>query len=88
MELASTIKPPLRNDECDQGCAVATHNLGEFAEMSGNVAEAREKYEEAASLAHAIGFEEGVVAAEQGLRRLSGRKAGRPQTKKKTGWFS
>ena len=71
LELAATIKPPDRNTECDHGCVVATHNLGEFAEMDGNVAEARERYEEAGSIAHAIGFEEGVISANEGLKRLS-----------------
>ena len=69
--LASKIKPPLRNGECDQGCVVATHNLGEFAEMDGNLHEARERYEEAGSIAHAINFEEGVISADEGLKRLS-----------------
>jgi hypothetical protein len=51
-------------------CVVATHNLAEFAEMDGNIAEARKKFEEAKSLAKAIGFQEGVINAENGLRRL------------------
>lgn len=72
LRLAAGIKPPLRNQECDQGCAVATHNLGEFAEMDGNIAEARDRYEEAESLANAINFPEGVANANEGLRRLSG----------------
>jgi hypothetical protein len=38
---------PDRDTECDMGCAVATHNIGEFAEMDGDIAEARRKYEEA-----------------------------------------
>ena len=70
LELGTSIKPPGRNDECDRGCVVATHNLGEFAEMDGNVREARERYEEAGSIAHAINFEEGVISANEGLRRL------------------
>lgn len=71
LELASSIKPPQRNNECDVGCSVATHNLGEFAEMDGNVAEARERYEEAGSIAHATNFGEGVISANEGLKRLS-----------------
>jgi hypothetical protein len=51
-------------------CAVATHNLGEFAEMDGSIAEARKRFEEAKSLAKAIGFQEGVINAEEGLRRV------------------
>lgn len=71
LELARKISPPLRTAECDQGCAVATHNLGEFAEMAGQWKEARELYEEAHSLAHAIAFEDGMSAAEEGLKRIS-----------------
>lgn len=53
------------------GCAVATHNLGEFYEMDGNVAEARKRFEEAKSLAKAIGFQDGVINSETALRRLA-----------------
>lgn len=80
LRLAATIAPPLRNRECDEGCAVATHNLGEFAEMNGNIAEAQDRYEEAESLAHAINFPEGMKAANEGLKRISG------GGKKRTWW--
>jgi len=52
------------------GCAVATHNLAEFAEMDGELREARKRYQEAKSLARAVGFEEGVGRAEEGIRRV------------------
>ena len=71
LQLAAKIQPPDRDAECDRGCVVATHNLGEFAEMDGNVVEARKRYEEAGSIAHAIKFEEGVVSANEGLKRLA-----------------
>ena len=48
----------------------ATHNLGEFAEMDGNIVEARKRYDEAKSLAKAIGFQEGFINSEDALRRL------------------
>lgn len=83
LELSSSFKPPERTKECDVGCAVALHNLGEFAEMDGNLAEARERYEEAASIAHAVGFEEGVMGANEGLKRISA-----PPVKKKKGFWS
>ncbi|KAF2020957.1 hypothetical protein BU24DRAFT_361523 [Aaosphaeria arxii CBS 175.79] len=70
IERASMIAPPDRNEECDVGCTVATHNLGEFFEMEGKIKEARQRYDEAASLAKAIGFEEGRVNAKAGLQRL------------------
>ena len=68
--VASKITPPDRTEECDMGCAVATHNLGEFAEMDGDIIEARKKYAEAKSLSKAIGFQEGVIMSEDALRRL------------------
>ena len=71
LTLAASIAPPNRTEECDVGCAVATHNLGEFAELDENIQEARRRYEEAAALAKAIGFPEGVANAKKGLRRLS-----------------
>ncbi|MCJ1365389.1 hypothetical protein MMC16_004510 [Acarospora aff. strigata] len=70
LSTAAAIPPPERNSECDTGCAVATHNLGEFAEMDGDVAEARRRYGEARALAEAIGFAEGVRNAKEGLRRV------------------
>ena len=83
LALAASIEPPDRTEECDQGCVVATHNLGEFAEMDGNITEARERYEEAGSIAHAIGFEEGVVQADEGLKRIG---AGQSGGAKKAWW--
>ncbi|KAF4635070.1 hypothetical protein G7Y89_g3032 [Cudoniella acicularis] len=68
--VAAKITPPTRTEECDVGCAVATHNLGEFAEMDGNIAEARKRFEEAKSLAKAIGFQDGVINSENALRRI------------------
>lgn len=68
--VAAKITPPARNEECDVGCAVATHNLGEFAEMDGNIAEARKRYEEAKRLSKAVGFEEGLLNAGEALRRI------------------
>ncbi|KAL5113661.1 hypothetical protein ACEQ8H_008448 [Pleosporales sp. CAS-2024a] len=70
LALASTIKGADRSEECDVGCAVATHNLGEFLEMEGNLTEARRKYEEAASLAKSIGFAHGQTCAREGLKRV------------------
>ena len=67
---AASIKPPERNEECDTGCAVATHNLAEFAEMDGDIAEARKRYGEAKSLSKAIGFTEGMQNADMSLKRL------------------
>ncbi|SMR43599.1 unnamed protein product [Zymoseptoria tritici ST99CH_3D1] len=70
LDIAASITPPVRNEECDMGCAVATHNLGEFAEMSQNYEEAKKRYEEAIALSRAIGFEEGVEQSSARLRDL------------------
>ena len=70
LDVAAGIKPPDRNEECDVGCAVAMHNLGEFAEMAGEKGQARERYAEAVSLARAVGFAEGVQNGEERLKGL------------------
>lgn len=67
---AATIPSADKTEECDFGCAVATHNLGEFYEMEGKIKEARQKYEEAANLAKSLGFKEGQINARAGLKRL------------------
>ncbi|KAH7135202.1 hypothetical protein B0J11DRAFT_517827 [Dendryphion nanum] len=67
---AVEIKSPDRNEECDVGCAVATHNLGEFLEMEGKIKDAQQKYKEAESLSKSIGFREGLTNAKAGLYRL------------------
>lgn len=72
--LANKIHPPERNEECDTGCAVATHNLGELAEMRGNLADAKRKYEEAAQLSRKIGFKEGIKRATSALNRMENKK--------------
>ncbi|KAK6584202.1 hypothetical protein PZA11_003932 [Diplocarpon coronariae] len=68
--VAAKITPPERTEECDIGCAVATHNLGEFAEMDGDIKEARRRFEEARVLSQKAGFEEGLTNAEKGLKRV------------------
>jgi hypothetical protein len=75
LDVAARVAPPARTEECDISCATATHNLGEFAEMDGDIVEARRKYEEAISLASAIGFKEGVINSEAGLKRLKTKKS-------------
>ncbi|KAL6712749.1 hypothetical protein ACLMJK_009687 [Lecanora helva] len=73
LERAASIKPPDRTAECDEGCAVATVNLGDFALMEGDLDEARRRFEEGKSIAKAIGFAQGIVRADQGLRELKGK---------------
>ncbi|KAF2758516.1 hypothetical protein EJ05DRAFT_475819 [Pseudovirgaria hyperparasitica] len=59
-----------RTQECDLGCAAATHALGEFAEAGGEFDVARKLYEEAKGRSVGLGFEEGVKNAEMGLKRI------------------
>ncbi|XPS69620.1 hypothetical protein M3J09_001882 [Ascochyta lentis] len=67
---AAAIPSTDKTEECDFGCAVATHNLGEFYEMEGRIQDAKRKYEEAAALAKSMGFSEGQTNARAGLKRL------------------
>lgn len=70
LDTAGQIKPPVRDAECDMGCAVALHNLGEIAEMLRDFDLARRKYGEAISLSRAIAFDEGVEQSSARLREL------------------
>ena len=74
LTLSQQIKPPQRSEECDVGCVVATHNLGELAEMVGDKDAAVKSYGEAVSLARGIGFQEGVERSSERLRELRGKK--------------
>ena len=73
LAVAAQITPPARTAECDVGCATATHNLGEFAEMDGDLREARRRYDEAAQLAKVLAYAEGIQASRDGLKRLAER---------------
>ena len=73
LALASSIKPPERTEECDEACAVATINLGDFAMMEGDLAEARKRFEEGKSLSKAIGFPDGIGRADESIKELQKR---------------
>jgi len=70
LALAASIKPPERTEECDEGCAVATINLGDFALMNGDIAEASRRFEEGKGISRAIGFSNGVMRANESLKKL------------------
>ena len=70
LALASSIKLPERTAECDEGCAVATVNLGEFAMMEGGLDEAEKRYKEGREMSKAVGFQDGVERAEELLKDL------------------
>lgn len=70
LALESSIKPPDRTAECDEGCAVATINLGDFAMMEGSVDEAERRYEDGKRMSKAVGFQEGMARADELLKEL------------------
>lgn len=74
LNLAASIAPPERTSECDEGCAVATINLGDFAVMESDTAEATRRFEEGRALSKAIGFTDGVKRAEKSMNQLAIRK--------------
>ena len=70
LALASSMKPPERTAECDEGCAVATINLGEFAMMEGNLDEAERRYKEGRELSKAVGYQDGTKRADELLQEF------------------
>ncbi|KAJ5393363.1 uncharacterized protein N7487_011004 [Penicillium crustosum] len=70
IEVAAHIEPPIRDEECDITCVVATYNLGELAELQKKPAVAKQRYTEAKALADGIGYEEGSMMAKEALKRL------------------
>ena len=70
LDVAAAIVPPARTEECDVGCVVALHNLGEFAQMAKDLPEARKRYNGALSLARALNYEEGIENTSAQLRAL------------------
>jgi hypothetical protein len=60
-----------RTSECDEACAVALCNLADIAGLSGDMAEARRRFEEALAMSKMIGYAPGVSQAESGLESLS-----------------
>ena len=70
IEVAAHIKPPLRDEECDITCVVATYNLGELAELQKKPQVAKQRYTEAQALADGIQYEEGSMMAKEALKRL------------------
>ncbi|KAJ5949570.1 hypothetical protein N7454_001154 [Penicillium verhagenii] len=70
LDVAAKIQPPVRDEECDISCVVATYNLGELAELQKKPKVALERYLEAKSLASGLGFEEGIAMADEALKRL------------------
>ncbi|KAL2005600.1 hypothetical protein VTN00DRAFT_10093 [Thermoascus crustaceus] len=74
LDVAAKIQPPVRDEDCDVSCVVATYNLGELAEMLNQRGEAEKRYREAKALAQGIGFEDGITMADGALKRLAKKK--------------
>lgn len=68
-------KSPTRTEECDTACAVTRINLGEFAEMEGDLSTARKTFEQGMEFSKKIGFQEGVMRGREAIMRLDKRKA-------------
>ncbi|KAL8794117.1 MAG: hypothetical protein Q9195_003302 [Heterodermia aff. obscurata] len=67
-------KAETRTEECDQGCAVTMINMGDFAEMEEDLAEARRWWGEGVELSRRVGFQEGVMKGKEALARANKRK--------------
>lgn len=59
-----------RTEECDTACSVALYNLGELAEMGGELGRAYQQYERAKAFSKQKGFGEGVQRAQDALERV------------------
>ncbi|CAL5874521.1 uncharacterized protein PFLUO_LOCUS8817 [Penicillium psychrofluorescens] len=71
LDVAARIQPPVRDEECDITCVVATYNLGELAELQNKPDVARQLYIEANSLAKGLEHEEGIAMTDAALKRVS-----------------
>ncbi|KAK6359077.1 hypothetical protein TWF696_000245 [Orbilia brochopaga] len=76
LDIARAIKKSAKTEECDQGCVVALHNIGEIEEQLENWDEAKSKYSEAESLSYAISYVEGYQNAAIALQRVQEKRAG------------
>lgn len=70
IDTAGAIPLTDKTKECDEGCAVAMYNLGQFASLEADVQEARRWFEEGMEKAKGVGFGEGVSQCQEGLRGL------------------
>ncbi|KAL8731031.1 MAG: hypothetical protein Q9166_003682 [cf. Caloplaca sp. 2 TL-2023] len=73
LDIASAIPPSDKTNECDEGCAVAMYNLGEFANLEGNTREARRWWEEGWRKSREVGYGEALGRCEMALKDLEGR---------------
>ncbi|KAF3910682.1 hypothetical protein ABW21_db0207029 [Orbilia brochopaga] len=76
IDIAGAIKRSAKTEECDQGCVVALHNIGEIEEQLENWDEAKSKYSEAESLSYAISYVDGYQNASIALQRVEEKRTG------------
>ncbi|KAL4896789.1 hypothetical protein BDV59DRAFT_171544 [Aspergillus ambiguus] len=70
IEVSAKIKPPVRDWDCDIASTVATYNLGTLAADKNKQEEAKRLFTKALSDAQALGYPEGIEAAEESLKKL------------------
>jgi len=70
LALGQRIQGGERTEECDTACSVALYNLGELAEMGGDLDRAWEQYERAKTFSKQKEFSEGVRRAQEALDRV------------------
>ncbi|KAF1989755.1 hypothetical protein K402DRAFT_410866 [Aulographum hederae CBS 113979] len=67
---ANAVEAPHRDVECDSACAVATYNIGELAELTGDVEAAKKKYQEAEAMFQGLKSQIGQNKCSGALQRL------------------
>ncbi|KAJ9310785.1 TPR domain protein [Paecilomyces variotii] len=70
IDVAAKVQPPVRDEDCDVSCVVATYNLGELAELQDKRDLAEKYYQDAKALAKGIGFDDGIDMADTALKRI------------------
>lgn len=70
IDVAGKVQPPVRDEDCDVSCVVATYNLGELAELQDKRDLAEKYYQDAKALAKGIGFDDGIDMADTALKRI------------------
>lgn len=70
IEVAGSVSPSIKDEECDSSCCAATLHLGTMAEFQGKREEAVKYYEQSRSMAKSLGLEEVVLEADEKLENL------------------
>ena len=70
IEVEGTVKPSVRDKECDASCALVHFNLGQLAQMQGKLDEAREYYKKSKRVGQSKDIPYMVETADESLARL------------------